>query len=102
MADTPRRSDSCGSFFAGMLVGIIIGGTLSLLYAPKPGKELRDDIGRKLEELKDYVDQTTQQVAQVAKERFAEMKSDMATAIEAARATAAEHAAELSHHAEME
>jgi len=101
MADNPQRSDSCGSFFAGMLVGIVIGGTLSLLYAPKPGKELRDDIGRKLDEMKDYVDETARQVATVAKERIAEMQSDMATAIDAARAAAAEHAAELSRRAEI-
>jgi gas vesicle protein len=102
MAETPERSDSWGSLAAGMLIGIAIGATLSLLYAPKPGKALRDDIGEKLEELKDYVDQTTQQVTQVAKERLAEMQSDLTTAMESARAAAAEHAAELSRRVKME
>jgi len=102
MADTPEQSNSWGSLVAGMIVGLAIGGALSLLYAPKPGKELRSDIGRKLEELKDYVDQTARQVTQTAKERLAEMRSDLATAVEGARATAAEHAAELSRRAEME
>jgi len=102
MAETPERSDSWGSLAAGLLVGIAIGATLSLLYAPKPGKELRDDIVNKLDELKEYVDETTQQVTQAAKERLAEMRSDLATAVEGARVTAAEHAAELSRRVEME
>lgn len=102
MADTPRQSDSLGSMAAGVLVGFAIGAALSLLYAPKPGKELRRDIVNKLDDLKDYVDQTAQQVAQTAKERLAEMKSDLATAVEGARQTAAEHATELNRRVEME
>lgn len=102
MADTPKQSDSLGSLAAGVLVGLFLGAGLSLLYAPKPGKELQRDIVDKLDELKDYVDRTTQQVTQVAKERLAEMKSDLAVAVEGARQTAAEHAAELSRRVEME
>mgnify|MGYP001466656231 CR=1 FL=1 len=102
MADTPRQSDSLGSLTAGVLVGFAIGAALSLLYAPKPGKELRRDIVDKLDDLKDYVDHTAQQVAQSAQERLAEMKNDLAIAVEGARQTAAEHAAELSRRVEME
>jgi len=102
MADTPEQSDSLGSLAAGVLVGLALGAGLSLLYAPKPGKELRRDIVDKLDDLKDYVDQTAQQMSQMAKEQLAEMKSDLATAVEGARQTAAEHAAALSRRVEME
>jgi len=102
MADTPEQSDSLGSMAAGVLVGLVLGAGLSLLYAPKPGKEMRQDIVNKLDDLKEYVDQTAQQMTQVAKERLAEMKSDLAVAVEGARQTAAEHAAELNRRVEME
>jgi gas vesicle protein len=36
---------------ASFLLGGAIGGTLALLYAPKPGKHLRNDISRKTNEL---------------------------------------------------
>jgi gas vesicle protein len=36
---------------AGFLIGGAIGGVIALLYAPKPGRELRNDIGRKTNEL---------------------------------------------------
>jgi gas vesicle protein len=41
--------------FIGFLVGGIAGAVTALLYAPKSGKELRGDIKRKTDELKDGV-----------------------------------------------
>ena len=38
-------------FLAGFLIGGAIGGAIALLYAPKSGKQLRDDISRKTNEL---------------------------------------------------
>jgi len=37
--------------FIGLLVGGAIGGAIALLYAPKSGKRLRNDISRKTNEL---------------------------------------------------
>ena len=37
------RNDVKG-FGTGVLVGLVIGGVIGLLYAPKAGKELRSDI----------------------------------------------------------
>ena len=102
MAETPQQSECRGSLIAGLLIGAAIGAALSLLYAPKSGRELRADIAGQLDELKDTVDHTARQVAQATKERLVEMKSDLTAAIESARATAAEHAAELSRRVERE
>ena len=38
-------------FFASFLLGGVIGSTLALLYAPKSGKHLRNDISRKTNDL---------------------------------------------------
>jgi gas vesicle protein len=38
-------------FLAGFLIGGAIGGSIALLYAPKSGKNLRNDISRKTNEL---------------------------------------------------
>ena len=37
----------------GFLAGGLVGALVALLYAPKPGRELRADIKNKAEELKD-------------------------------------------------
>jgi gas vesicle protein len=38
-------------FFAGLVVGGLIGAVIGILYAPKSGKETREEIGRKADEL---------------------------------------------------
>ncbi len=47
-------------FLLGVLAGGIAGGLIALLYAPKSGRELRQDIGRKKDELisdaEEYID----------------------------------------------
>ena len=40
-------------FLLGMFAGGLAGGLIALLYAPKSGRELRKDIGRKKDELVD-------------------------------------------------
>lgn len=93
MADSPQHSDaSWASMLAGMVVGAVIGAGVSLLYAPKPGKELRDAVCQQLDELREYVDQTTRELAEAAKTRLAEVQSDIADAMDGARAAATEQA----------
>jgi gas vesicle protein len=48
-------NDRTKHLLAGFLGGAVIGGILALLYAPKPGKELRGDIRRKSGELADDI-----------------------------------------------
>lgn len=102
MAETPQQSDSGGGMLAGMIVGAMIGAALALLYTPKSGKAMRADLAQRLDEMRETVDQTTRSFAETAKERLDEMKKDLAVAVEGARVTAAEHAAELSRRVDLE
>ncbi len=42
---------SRGDFIAGIVVGGFLGAIIGILYAPKSGRETREDIGRKTDEL---------------------------------------------------
>ena len=44
-------SDRAGDFLKGLLIGGVIGAVVGILYAPKSGRETREDISRKAEEL---------------------------------------------------
>ncbi|HOO35823.1 MAG TPA: YtxH domain-containing protein [Smithella sp.] len=44
-------ADSKSDFFTGLIVGGLIGVALGILFAPKSGKESREDIARKADEL---------------------------------------------------
>jgi len=44
-------SDRAGDFLKGVLIGGVIGAVMGILYAPKSGRETREDISRKAEEL---------------------------------------------------
>jgi gas vesicle protein len=44
-------SDRCIDFAKGLVIGGLIGAVLGVLYAPKSGKETREDIARKTEDL---------------------------------------------------
>ncbi len=56
----------------GFLTGGIVGAVIALLYAPKSGKELRADIGKKKDEI---IDDATEYM-QIAKEKAVEMIND--------------------------
>ena len=42
--------------FKGAVIGAAVAGTLALLFAPKAGKELREDISKKAKELSGDLD----------------------------------------------
>lgn len=72
------------SFLIGALVGTIAGGVAALLFAPKPGRELRQDIaeGTKqvTERAQDVVKQVSERTAgfvESAKEKTAEWKQKL-------------------------
>lgn len=44
-------SERSGDLLKGLIIGGLIGAALGILYAPKSGKETREDIARKTEEL---------------------------------------------------
>jgi gas vesicle protein len=47
------RQESTFSFIAGLMLGLLGGGMLGLLFAPKSGDELRSDINEFVKELPD-------------------------------------------------
>ncbi len=105
MTGDPRHAEASGaSLLAGVIVGAAIGSLWALLYAPKRGKELRADVCRRLDEMRDYVDQTARQLAETARTKLAEVQSDLTEAVEGVRATVAETQDDLTRrmHADAE
>ncbi len=67
-----NRTSSSKGFLLGLLAGGAIGSIAALLYAPKSGKELRKDIGKKSRE----VAEETGHYVDSAKARASEIISD--------------------------
>lgn len=59
-------------FLAGAAIGAVVAGGLALLFAPKAGKELREDIAQKAKDLSEEIDQKIEQ----AKKDAAKLKGD--------------------------
>ena len=51
------NDENKSSFLVGFLAGSVIGAIVALLYAPKPGKELRADIKNKAGEIADNAEE---------------------------------------------
>ena len=45
------------SIAAGVAIGLVVGGALALLFAPKPGAQLRTDLSGAVDDLKDRAEQ---------------------------------------------
>jgi gas vesicle protein len=72
------------SFITGLIAGAAIGGVIALLYAPKSGKETRDQLKQKLEDLeKEYenlkgkASEKTGQIRKDMAERLAKLQRDI-------------------------
>jgi gas vesicle protein len=63
------------SFITGLLAGAAIGGVIALLYAPKSGKETREQIKTKFEEL----EKELETLKGKASEKSGEIRDDIAT-----------------------
>ena len=75
--------DGAVSFGIGMLTGLVIGGTLALLYAPQSGKETRAAIKEKAAEVEKAVKDKRQEIADIVKEEMAEISHKGRAAIQA-------------------
>ena len=67
--DRYEREDGGGSFLMGLLAGTVLGAGLGMLFAPKPGDELRNQLGEQAGRLKttanDTYQQATEKVSQI-------------------------------------
>jgi len=63
-------SERTEDFIKGLLIGGLFGAAIGLLYAPKSGKETREDICRKSEELMAKAKQEYQQVLDKSKKVY--------------------------------
>lgn len=68
---------SSNSFLTGLLAGAAIGGIIALLYAPKSGKETRDQIKKKFSELEKELDNIKEKAGQ----KTSKIKQDLAQKI---------------------
>jgi gas vesicle protein len=67
----------------GLLAGVIIGATIALLYAPKSGKETRQLIKNKVEEVIDSAKEKTSGVIDTVKEVASEANRKGRAAVQA-------------------
>src|SRR6266540_43199 len=67
--DRLEREDGGGSFLMGLLAGTVLGAGLGMLFAPKPGSELRSQLGEQAGRLRttaaDGYSQATERVSQI-------------------------------------
>lgn len=75
---------NAGSFITGLLAGAAIGGVIALLYAPKSGKDTREQIRQKLEDLenefetlKDKATQKSEHIRKDIADRLSELQNEI-------------------------
>ncbi len=85
-------SDSNGSGFGWFLAGLGIGAAIGMLYAPKAGRETREDLLRRAEESRDYVTNRAREMREQAnayvdkgKQMIDQQKEQFKSAYEAGR-----------------
>jgi len=78
-------SDRAGDFLKGVLIGGVIGAVMGILYAPKSGRETREDIGRKAEELVAKAKEEYEQALEKSRKTYETAVSRLKKIEEAAR-----------------
>lgn len=64
------QHDPGAGFGVGMMTGLLVGAGLALLFAPKPGRELRGDLSESVAGARDAVEQGYRDVATKARSEF--------------------------------
>jgi gas vesicle protein len=89
--DRFEREDGGGSFLMGLLAGTVLGAGLGMLFAPKPGSELRNQLGESAHRLRSTAegayDQAGEKVHQMmdrGREAYDRARSSVASAAEEA------------------
>ncbi|MBI2829864.1 MAG: YtxH domain-containing protein [Chloroflexi bacterium] len=73
-------SDSAKALGIGLLAGIVIGGALGMLYAPKSGAEMRAEMREKAEELREKAGELREKAGEL-REKAAKAGSAVASRI---------------------
>lgn len=66
------------SFLTGLLAGAVLGGVIALLYAPQSGKETREQIKKKFDELETELENLKSKAKSNGKETKDELLSKLA------------------------
>jgi gas vesicle protein len=95
MAD---EQESCGgivSFLVGAGIGAAVAAVAALLYAPKPGAEMRHDLAEAARDLGSRTDKVAAQVRDAARDLTARVKRDIEAAVTEAKQAASACEADL-------
>jgi len=76
MLNSEHESTS-GGFALGMLIGVVAGAGIALLFAPKPGAQLRGEIGDSMSHLRDAAARRMREVADRASAEAHDLHSTM-------------------------
>lgn len=80
-----KMSDRVGDFLKGLLIGGLAGAVIGILYAPKSGKETREEIGKKAEELLAKAKEEYEQALEKSRKTYETAVSRLKKIEEAAR-----------------
>jgi gas vesicle protein len=78
--ESSNRGGGAGTALTFLLIGLGAGAVLGLLYAPKPGKQMRKDLKRRYEDARDTFDdwkEEARDLAEEAVERGAEIADEV-------------------------
>jgi gas vesicle protein len=73
--DRLEREDGGGSFLMGLLAGTVLGAGLGMLFAPKAGAELRNQLNEQAGKLRSTANDTLSQVKATANDTLSQVKS---------------------------
>ncbi len=76
-----RHSHDTGTFIAGVLIGSVVGASVALLCAPKPGRLLRDDLNESASSLRQAVTTRYESLARQAGLRLRDLESHAERAV---------------------
>jgi gas vesicle protein len=78
--ESSDRSGGAGTALTFLLIGLGVGAVLGLLYAPKPGKQMRKELKRRYEDARERFDDWKEEArdfAEEAVERGAEIADEV-------------------------
>jgi gas vesicle protein len=91
--DRFEREEGGGSFLMGLLAGTVLGAGLGMLFAPKPGAELRSQLGNQIADQTGRIREVADQGYQQATEKVSQMMDRGREAYDRARSSVGNMAA---------